>query len=395
MIPSPAESKRFVNANDEKFRARSTADRDRVFGDIWNLIKDPRTLRTAYLGVTRAKGARTPGVDGITCADVERRVGTDWFIKRIHDDLTAHRYAPAACLEIVIDRRDGRGRILGVPTLNDRTVQRACVLVLRPILDPRLHQGSAAYMPGRGQRYALKQLQGIAKDPRTGAFCCFDVRGYFDNIDHVRLMRELRRHISDHRALSLVETIITSGKNGVPGSASVGLIQGGPLSNLLANVYRGPLDAFIAAHPRVVDFVAYGDDIRVGVEGDAGVAAAVLDDAARFATNELGLTFSSDKTRIVSRGESLEFLGGALAWGETGTGWLPSARALARLTDNLRAARSSQLINDDNKEDDKTQKTKHPDGILSGFTNYFAQVADRQKVEALAREALDTPCRDD
>lgn len=396
MIPSPAESKRFVRDFDEKLRAWSAADPDRLFDDIGNLVTDKRTLRVAYDRVARAKGAKTAGADGLSCAHVERQVGVDWFIKRLHDDLKAERYKPARCLEVIVTRKDGTSRTLGVPTVRDRTVQRALALVLGPILEPRLHAGSSAYIAGRGPRYALKRIERIAKDPRTGAFVGFDVHRYFDSIGHARLVRQLRRHVSNPRALSLVELVITSGMTGVPGSATVGLIQGGPLSPLLANAYRDSLDGFLATHPHVVGHVAYGDDVRAGVEGDAGVAAAVLADAAAFADEDLGLTFAPDKTRIVERGEPLDFLGGVLAWDQTETKWLPGAKALGSLEHNLRAARSAELGNDDNdNEEKKTQKTKPIDRVLDGFIKYYAQVTDRPKVEALAREALDNTRRED
>lgn len=392
MIPSPAESKRFVNDFQTKLRQRSAADPDRVFDDIGNLVTDPRTLRVAYRQVARARGAKTPGVDGLTCARIESEIGVDWFVKRVHDDLKAHRYTPSVCLEIVA-HKNGKKRTLAVPTVRDRTVQRVLVLALVPILEPRLHIGSSAYIRGRGTRHALKELEGIAKDPRTASFVGFDAHGYYDNILLARLMRELRCHIRDRRVLSLIETIISSGKTGVPGSTTVGLPQGGPLSNLLANLYRHPLDICIAADPRVVGHVAYGDDVRVGVDGDAAVATAVLDDVARFAHDDLGLIFSPDKTGIVERGEPFDFLSHRLTWNDGEAEWLPSPDALARLENNLRAARESQVEHDNNnnnnKEETKLQTTKPIDRILSGFSNYYAQVVGRQKVEVLAREALD------
>lgn len=392
MIPSPAESKQFVKDFQAKLRERSAADPDRVFDDIGNFVTDVRTIRAAYLQVARASGADTPGVDRLTCCNVERHVGVDWLVKRIHDDLKAHRYKPAACLEVVVQRENGRSRTFAVPTIRDRTVQRVLVLVLGPIVEPRFYVGSAAYLHGRGTRYALKELEGIAKDPRTLSVGGFDVRGYYDNISHALLMPELRHHVGDRRVLSLVEVILGSGKAGVAGSTSVGLSQGGPLSNLLANLYRHPLDVFIASDPRVVAHVAYGDDVRVGVAGDTAVARAVLNDVARFAHDDLGLSLSAEKACVVGRGEPFDFLGHVLTWNEDQPEWLPSAKALARYKSNLRAV--SAHSDNNNKEDNKTQHATPTDLVLRGFNNYFAQVCNRRKVEALSKEVLDAALRD-
>lgn len=389
MIPSPAAAKKHVAAIDVKLRAWSASDPTRPFSDLFNLVLHPATLRAAYCKAAKAKGANAAGVDGMTCASVEQTVGADGLVKRLHDDLRNYRYQPQPAREVCADRR-GTARVVSVKCVRDRVVDHALRLVLSPIIEPRLHVGSAAYIAGRGTPYAARQLESIVGDPRTESLLCFDIAHYFDSISIDRVMKTLHDHVADTRALSLVDHVLRCGKSGVKGSTSVGLVQGSALSNLLANLYRHDLDVFLAEHALTTDLVGYGDDVVVGVAGGRENANTLLVEVIRFLDTHLHLEIAPAKTEIVMPGDKFNYLGCSFHWSEGSLVARPTTRALDRLKTKL----SGALAGGTNREEATTNQETHPhtneiSKILEGFTAYFASLGIPNEAEHAARDVLD------
>ncbi len=384
-IPSPAAAKKFVGETDAKFREWSPADPQRPFAGIINLVWHPATLRAAYCKAAKAKGANAAGVDNMTCASVEQTVGAEGLVKRLHDDLRNRRYMPQAVREVSVDRR-GAKRTVCVKTVRDRVVDQALRMVLSPIIEPRLHPGSAAYIVGRGPRYAVAQLESIVADPRTKLLTLFDIKTYYDAIDLGMQMNMLRRHVADERVLSLTELILRCGKSGVKGSTSVGLVQGSALSNLLANLYRHDLDLFLAEHALVTDLVGYGDDVVVGVVGGRENANTLLVDVIAFLEAHLKLELAPTKTEIVMPGDRFNYLGASSHWTEGGLVARPTARSIERLKMKL-----SGIAGQTNHEEVNTKKQTDANKIskiMDDFTAYFASLGSRDEAEQVAHDVL-------
>jgi RNA-directed DNA polymerase len=111
-------------------------DSSRRFDDLFNLVCDLDFLAGAWDRVQGNKGARTPGTDGVTTTTVEHREGgTGAFLEEIRGQLKAGTYRPSEVRQVMIPKRNGKMRKLGIPTLADRVVQGALKLVLEPIFE--------------------------------------------------------------------------------------------------------------------------------------------------------------------------------------------------------------------------------------------------------------------
>lgn len=110
-------------------------DSTRRFGDLFNLVYDPAFLVHAFERVAGNDGARTAGVDGVTVAQIETRVGVEVFLGQVRDSLKSGEYRPSPVRRVTIPKGGGKLRSLGIPTVVDRVVQAAAKAVLEPIFE--------------------------------------------------------------------------------------------------------------------------------------------------------------------------------------------------------------------------------------------------------------------
>jgi RNA-directed DNA polymerase len=129
-------------------------DSSRRFGDLFNLVCDPDFRAGAWDRVRGNKGARTPGIDGVTTTAVEHREGgAGAFLEEIRWQLKAGTYRPSEVRQVMIPKRNGKMRKLGIPTLADRVVQGALKLVLEPIFEADFQP----YPRGAGPAESIRQ----------------------------------------------------------------------------------------------------------------------------------------------------------------------------------------------------------------------------------------------
>jgi len=120
-----------------KLHRWAAADPGRRFDDLFNFAHDPATLLMVFDRVAGNRGARTPGIDGVSVADVEREIGLPGFLDDLRGALKADTFRPLPVRERMIPKPGGSGRVrrLGIPTVADRVVQAALKLVLEPIFE--------------------------------------------------------------------------------------------------------------------------------------------------------------------------------------------------------------------------------------------------------------------
>jgi RNA-directed DNA polymerase len=203
-------------------------------------------VRTHAYDRCRANGGAA-GVDGQTFADVEE-YGAEQWVGELAQELKEKTYRPAAVRRVWIPKADGQQRPLGIPTIRDRVVQMAAVLVLEPILDEDLQPEQHAYRADHDAHAALRAVQGWLDRGYTEVVDA-DLSGYFDSIPHHELLQCVARRVSDGNLLHLVKmwreapveetdeqgrkTRTTRNKDDGRGTP-----QGGVASPLLANLYR-------------------------------------------------------------------------------------------------------------------------------------------------------------
>ena len=133
-------------------------DVSRRFGDLFNLVYDPAFLVHAWQRVSTNAGAKTPGVDRVTVAWVESRVGVEEFLGQVRDSLRSGEFQPVEVRQVVIPKASGKLRKLGIPTLADRVVQASLKAVLEPIFEADFFPCSYGFRPNRRAQDAIAEI---------------------------------------------------------------------------------------------------------------------------------------------------------------------------------------------------------------------------------------------
>src|SRR5262245_59201739 len=313
---------------------------------------DIEWLREAFRR-TRRDGA--VGVDGQSWRDYERNL--DANLQDLLSRFKSGRYRAPPVRRVHIPKGDGRTRPIGVPTFEDKVLQRAVAMVLEAIYEPEFHEGSYGFRPGRSAHDALEALWKGLMSIGGGWVLEVDIQSFFDTLDHGALRRLLDERVTDGVIRRVIDKWLKAGvlEEGAVTHPDSGTPQGGVISPILANVYlHGVLDEWFEkdVKPRLrgrAFLVRYADDFVIGFveETDARRVMDVL--AKRFAAH--GLTLHPDKTRLLKftpphagRDDdddggpgSFDFLGFTHHWALSRKGnWIVKRRTMrARLTRTL------------------------------------------------------------
>jgi RNA-directed DNA polymerase len=329
----------------------------------------------------KAKGGAA-GVDGQTFADI-MAYGEKRWLDELAKDLKDKTYQASPVKRVWIPKLDGKQRPLGIPTIRDRVVQMAAVLVLEPIFEADLPPEQHAYRPGKSALDAVIAVQGLLNAGYTDVVDA-DLSGYFDSIPHTELMKSVARRISDRHLLHLVKMWLEAPveetdeqgrrrrttRNKDEGR---GTPQGGVASPLLANLYmrRFILGWRQLGHEQRLQarIVNYADDFVICTRGQATAALAAM----RAMMSKLRLTVNDQKTRRCSLPEgTFTFLGytfGRHYSRQTGRSYLgprPALTKLRKLCRELSAVTDRRTCLRETAEEVATLNHK-----LHGWASYF------------------------
>jgi len=325
------------------------------FYALYDRICRPDVLRAAWDRV--ADNGGSPGVDGVSIEKVQDSDhGVSGFLGEIEQSLKAKSYRPQAVKRVYIPKDNGKQRPLGIPTVCDRVVQMAVLLIVEPIFEADFLDCSFGFRPGRSAHDALEEIKENLQQGRREVYDA-DLQSYFDTIPHEKLMACVQKRIVDSSVLKLIRmwlkaVIIEPGDGpGDPPKVSrskQGTPQGGVISPLLANLYLHWFDKlfhrsdgpYVWANARLV---RYADDFVILAKH---VGSRIEQFVEQTLAGRFGLTINAAKTRTAKLNEpsvGLDFLGYTFRYDRDRHGrprrylnLFPSSKTMQRERDKLR-----------------------------------------------------------
>ena len=376
-------SRKSVEKLQSSLQAKAKSEPSYRFYSLWDKVCREDVLLEAYRRSRANAGA--PGVDGVTFEAI-KATGVEQWLKALQEELRSKSYVPQPLLRVWIPKRNGGQRPLSIPTVTDRVVQTAVVLVLGPIFEADLAPQQYGFRPGRDAKTAVRRVYFHITQRDRREVVDADLSDYFTTIPHGPLLRCVTRRVVDGQLLSVLKGWLTvpvwerttrgtilcttearDRKRGTP--------QGGTASPLLANLYfRRFLRAWYEhGHYRRLDahVVNYADDLVICCRpGNGPEALATM----RRLMDRLGLTINERKTRLARvPEESFDFLGYTVGrfYGKDGKPFIgtePSRKAVQRIIERIH---------------DETTRRWNPfpvekrvielNALLRGWSGYFNQ----------------------
>ena len=287
----------------ERVRQAARRDRKQRFTTLLHHVYEVERLRAAYSALKREAA---PGIDGETWRHYGEALEEN--LRDLAQRLKRGAYRARPVRRAYVPKADGRQRPLGVPTLEDKVVQRAVVEVLNAIYEVDFLGFSYGFRPGRSAHQALDALTAAIMTRKVSWVLDADIRGFFDTLSHEWLVKFVEHRVADRRVVRLIQKWLNAGvlEDGKRTRRETGTVQGGSVSPLLGNIYlHYVFDLWIQrwrttkARGDVVA-VRYADDFVVGFERREDAEQFLGELRGRLA--RFGLDLHPDKTRLIEFG---------------------------------------------------------------------------------------------
>lgn len=300
------------------------------FNRLYELIISEENILLAYRKIKKNKGSETSGTDTFTIEDY-KNIDKDEVIRTIRKSLNS--YKPKPVKRVMIPKDNGDKRPLGIPTMLDRLIQQMIKQILEPIAEAKFFKHSYGFRPLRSTHHAISRCNFLIKRAKLHYAVDIDIKGFFDNVNHRILIKQLwNMGIQDRRVLAIVGKILKAPimKVGLP---TKGTPQGGVLSPLLSNIVLHDLDMWVSSqwenHPSHYEYstnghrydalkktklkrgflVRYADDFKI-LTTDVKTAYKWYHAVKMYLKDRLDLDISPEKSKVINlRKQGTEFLG--------------------------------------------------------------------------------------
>ena len=381
----------------QRIAQRAHQDSELVFNNLYYLIDLP-LLREAY---RRTRKNAAPGIDKITAKQYAEHLETN--LNDLHQRLRRRAYTAPPVKRCWIEKEPGKDRPIGIPTLEDKLVQRAVEMLLSAIYDQDFKPFSYGFIKGRNQHQALNELRNKVMATYQLTIIDADVSGFFDNIAKRHLRTFIERRVNDGGIKQLIGKWLNAGidEDGIVHYPDKGTPQGGVISPLLANIYlHNVLDEWIEKEvkPRMKGrcfIIRFADDFVIGCTHEEDAERIMKALPKRF--EKYGLTIHPTKTKCFnfsrpitkeSRAErnTLDFLGLTHYWARSLRGsWI-----IKRQTQRQRQACFMKGIWQwckDHRHDPIEEQHDRLSSKLRGYNQYYGVRSNYKALEAIYEHA--------
>lgn len=349
------------------------ADKSRRFYSLKDKLCRMDLLKEALKRVMENHGVS--GVDKQTIENL-KEIGEEQFLTGLRYELVTETYRVQDVKRVFIPKRSGGTRPLGIPTVKDRIVQEAVKLVIEPIFEADFQEFSYGYRPARSAKQASCAVYKWLNFGLTN-IVDVDIKGFFDHVNHERLLSFVGERIADGYVLKLIKEWLRAGvafEDAVT-YPDEGTPQGGVISPLLANIYLDMLDrrwvelGMNRRRAENAQMVRYADDIVVLTGGED---VKLIWDVLEWLLSELDLEISMEKSRITKAEDGFDFLSFHFVrrrnWrGKVVTAFFPCKGAVARFKEKVRALTSKSVAGLKDEEKLVLQLNR----LIFGWSNYF------------------------
>ena len=388
------------------------ANSNNKFVNLMDHISNERNILLAYRNIKKNKGSTTVGTDN---RDISyfRNMETTKFVEYMQNKF--RNYKPKSVRRVEIPKHNGKLRPLGIPCMDDRIIQQCIKQVLEPICEAKFHKHSYGFRPNRNTSHAIARCMSLMNKAKLHYVVDIDIKGFFDNVNHGKLKRQLwALGIQDKNLLCIIGKILNSEIQGI-GVPTKGTPQGGIISPLLANVVLNELDWWISSqwetfetkrkYPNLYKYkaqkatklkevwlVRYADDFKIFCR-DYKTAQKIYSSTRLWLKERLDLEISPDKSKITNlRKNYTEFLGFNLIVKSKGNRYVCKSKMSSKAKQNTIMKLKKQIkVIQKNRNSSEVCKLN---SMILGSHNYYRNAThvskDFKEIDFLVRKTLKT-----
>lgn len=382
------------------------------FTDLVELILSRENILLAYRNIKTNAGSNTPGVDSLTIKDVGK-IPPDEVVNKIRFIVSGskHGYRPKPVRRKDIPKPNGSTRPLGIPCIWDRLIQQCIKQVMEPICEAKFSENSFGFRPNCSVEHAIGRAYSLMQRSHLQYVVEFDIKGFFDNVNHSKLMRQIwALGIHDKHLIYILKRVLTAPIKMLDGKVVIprkGTPQGGIISPLLANIVLNELDQWVESqwqrnpvarkyavgtnkngsdilssgframrksNLKEMYIVRYADDFRIFCR-TKDCAERTLIAVTQWLEKRLKLEVSTEKTRVVNmKRRYAEFLGFKMKLQERSYKYVVKSHVCSKAMQRTKSKLCAQAkkIARPSRGLKNTGETRLYNSMVMGWQNYYA-----------------------